>query len=52
MLTYRDRTFCINKECKKECNRRLTEQIEKEASEFGMYVAVANFNCEVDNDSN
>lgn len=54
MLTYRDRTFCNNKNCIKECNRKLTDKILKEAAECGMYVAVAVFDCstnEVNNEN-
>lgn len=44
-LIYRDRTFCTNRECKKECNRRLTCEIEETAKQFGLPLAVASFIC-------
>lgn len=45
MITYRDMTFCVNKECIKECKRRLTPQIEEEAKQFGLPLALAEFTC-------
>lgn len=45
MITYRDMTFCVNKNCKKRCCRYLTEEIEKEAKEAGMLLAVAEMIC-------
>lgn len=53
MFTYRDRTFCVNKECKKECLRRLTPKIEEDARLAGMPLAVAEYQCgKEDDDSN
>lgn len=48
MITYRDMTFCNNKECKKtNCPRMLTDEIIKQANEFGLpYLSVADFDCE------
>ena len=47
MLCYRDMTFCTNKECtNKECRRKLTEEICRQADEFGLPLCVADFNCE------
>ena len=45
MLCYRDRTYCINKECSKPCSKRLTEEIEKEAAEWGLPVMVSCYIC-------
>ena len=46
MLCYRDMTFCTNKECtNKECRRKLTEEICRQADEFGLPLCVADFNC-------
>ena len=36
MYCYRDITFCVNKECLKECSIRLTKEIEKSAERAGM----------------
>ena len=44
-LIYKDITFCTNKECKKECDRRLTCKIEEAAKQFGLPLAVASFIC-------
>lgn len=53
MFTYRDRTFCVNKECKKECLRRLTPKIEEDARLSGMPLAVAEYQCgKEEDDSN
>jgi hypothetical protein len=45
MLCYRDRTYCINKECSKPCSKRLTEEIEKEAAEWGLPVMISCYIC-------
>lgn len=45
MITYRDRTFCVNKECKKGCFRKLTPEIERAAEAFGLPIAVSEFIC-------
>ena len=40
MICYKDRTYCSSKECKnKGCSKRLTEEVWKEASDFGLPVA-------------
>lgn len=52
MITYRDMTFCVNKECTKECKRRLTPQIEKEAEQFGLPLAIAEFMCNKEDKTN
>lgn len=49
MITYKDMTFCVNKLCRKDCNRRLTPEINKEAEENGLWLAVAVFDCEEEN---
>jgi len=37
MITYKDMTFCDFKDCQnKDCNRRLTEQIKRDAKAFGL----------------
>lgn len=39
MLCYRDKTFCsFYKDCKKECDRALTEDVKKKAKDFGLGV--------------
>ena len=45
MFTYRDRTYCVNKNCEKECSRRLTKEIEEQADLLGMPLAVAIYDC-------
>ena len=53
MITYRDRTYCVNKECKKECSTRLTPEIEENARLAGMPLAVAEYDCgKEEDDSN
>ena len=53
MFTYRDRTYCVNKECKKECSTRLTPEIEENARLAGMPLAVAEYDCgKEEDDSN
>ena len=45
MLTYKDRTFCINEECVKKCYRYLTYEIQEQARRFGLPLSVASFIC-------
>ena len=45
MITYRDRTFCSNRDCKKECFRKLTPEIEKAAEQYGLPIAMSEFIC-------
>lgn len=45
MITYRDRTFCSNRECKRDCFRKLTPEIERAAEAFGLPIAVSEFIC-------
>lgn len=45
MITYRDRTFCSNRDCKKECFRKLTPEIEKAAELHGLPIAMSEFIC-------
>ena len=53
MITYRDMTFCDNKNCKKDCYRKLTKEVCKKANEFGLPISVAIFDCdEEDNENN
>jgi hypothetical protein len=43
MLSYKDRTFCqFHKECKdgKKCSIALTDELIKEAREFGLPIAL------------
>lgn len=51
-MYYRDRTFCVNNDCKKkdECSRYLTKEHEKDAGKLGMLIAVAHYNCEKEED--
>jgi hypothetical protein len=50
MLSYRDMTFCINTTCTRKCYRRLTDEIRKQAKDFGLPIAYANFDCEKQKD--
>lgn len=53
MYTYRDMTFCINKDCEKECSRRLTPEIILQARKYKVAISYADFKCEdKDNESN
>lgn len=52
MFTYRDMTFCNNRNCKKRCSRKLTKKIRKDAEALGMPIAIANYNCEDKDESN
>ena len=45
MLCYRDRTYCVNEDCKNPCSKKLTKEIEKEAAEFGLPVMVSWYIC-------
>lgn len=45
MIHYKDTTFCVNQDCKKRCSRYLTEEIEKEAKEYGLPLAVTEMIC-------
>lgn len=45
MITYRDRTFCSNRECKRDCYRKLTPAIERAAEQYGLPIAVSDFIC-------
>lgn len=49
-ITYRDKTFCINKECIKECQDRLTPEIIKAAKEWwgkdDPPIAMADYDCD------
>ena len=37
MICYRDRTFCHYADCaEKNCGRRLTDKIKRDAKEFGL----------------
>lgn len=39
MLCYKDMTFCSYLECaKKDCHRRLTEEVEKAAKKSGLLI--------------
>ena len=50
MLTYRDMTFCVTKDCKKPCQRYLTKEIQEQADKAGLPIAIADYNCEADED--
>lgn len=49
-MYYKDITWCVNKQCTKECDRRYTEEVAQEAKECGYLVCVSDFNCEDDNE--
>lgn len=51
MFTYKDRTFCVNKDCKKVCRDRLTSKIEREAEACGMPIAYAHYECDKEKDN-
>lgn len=53
MLCYRDKTYCVNYKCKKKnkCKDYLTEQIKLDAERIGIPIAMANFDCEENNES-
>jgi len=44
-----DRTFCVNKECSKECGRKLTKEVIEAAHKWwgseDAPIAQADFNC-------
>ena len=46
MPYYKDITWCANKTCTKECDRRLTPYVEAICKDEGWWYAVADFNCE------
>lgn len=43
MLCYKDRTFCEAKCSNTECSRLLTHELEVEADNFGLPLAVSDF---------
>lgn len=45
MITYRDMTFCVNKNCKKRCSKYLTPEIEQAAIESALPISVAEMIC-------
>ena len=45
-ICYKDMTFCTNDKCKLECHRKLTEDIIKQANEFGLPLSLAMFDLE------
>ena len=45
MPYYRDMTWCVNKSCTKECDRRLTPYVEAICKDEGWWYAVAEFNA-------
>lgn len=48
MINYQDKTFCLNTVCKKECNRRMTLKILKEANKLGLPVSQSYLVCDED----
>ena len=41
MISYRDRSFCISRDCgNTECERRLTDDVFEKASAFGLCVSL------------
>ena len=52
MIVYKDRTFCIRKDCKhKQCPLLVTEELKAEAEAFGLPLAVIEFNDCYEKDS-
>lgn len=45
-VCYRDMTFCVNYDCELDCDRKLTEEIRKEAIDYSMPICMAEFNVE------
>lgn len=45
MIVYKDMTFCSNRGCKKECRRKLTDEVLQEADSLGLWLSVADFDC-------
>jgi len=43
MLCYKDRTFCSSPSCKNECGRQATDELWREAKDFGLPLSVAQF---------
>lgn len=41
MLTYKDRTFCVNEDCTLDCYRKLTDEVRQGAISCGMLIATA-----------
>lgn len=49
MLCYKDMTFCVNTQCKRQCSRRLTQEVQAAAEKWWgsdqAPIAVSDFNC-------
>lgn len=45
MISYRDTTFCVNKQCKNRCHKFLTTEIMTAAKSYGLPIAVSEFIC-------
>ena len=45
MITYKDKTFCSNKDCSKfkNCERALTKEIQKKANAVGLLIMQCKF---------
>lgn len=43
MMYFMDRTFCVSEDCKNECGRQLTKELEEQALKSGMLVAFSYF---------
>lgn len=43
MMCFRDVTYCASPNCKNECGRQLTEEIEQDAKNSKMLISVAYF---------
>ena len=56
MMCYKDRTFCINKNCKEflKCSRALTPEVQADAERWwgspDAPIVVSHFNCEEEQD--
>jgi len=46
MICYMDKTYCVNKECTKQCNSKLTPEVEEKAKKLNMPISQTDYNCE------
>lgn len=43
LICYKDRAFCVSKNCKNECGRQLTREDVREAQEYDLPISIGLF---------
>lgn len=49
MICYKDMTFCANRNCEKDCKRKITEKVIQESNLYNLNLSVAGFVCNEEN---